>query len=231
VTGRRGRNRSPLLIAGVTLAFAAILLAWIAAPIAGSALTPASGGVGPSPAATPVTISGFSFQPSTISVNAQTSGSVSLSGGTAPYFLWFNNTPQGCAPPSIPVTTSSMQFQFNCQPSATGAFQVHLDVADSSTPAGHNSMSTSLTVNSNSGNGNGNNGGSGGSGGGGNGSSGFSLPSGLLQVALLLSLAFIGSMVALAAGMVATAVILSRRLRQLKEVLERTGPPPSSPPK
>ena len=177
------------------------------------------------PAVAPVGISSFSFQPSSVTVNSQTSGSVSISGGTPPYFLWFNNTPPNCGPQSTPVTTSSQPFQFNCQPSATGNYNVHLDIADSSSPAGHNSASASLTVNSNSGNGNGNNGGNG------SGTNGFSLPSGLFQVALLVSLAFVGSMVALAAGMVATAVILSRRLRQLKEVLERTIPPPANPPK
>ena len=175
------------------------------------------------PEVTPVSVVSFSFQPSSVTVNTQTSGSVSLSGGTSPYFLWFNNTPQNCNPPTTPVMTSSTQYPFNCQPSTPGHYNIHLDVADSSSPAGHSSMSASLTVTSNSGNGN--------NGGNGSGGSGFSFPSGLFQVALLLSIAFIGSMVALAAGMIATAVILSRRLRQLKETLERTSQPPPTQPK
>ncbi|MCI4318784.1 MAG: hypothetical protein L3K23_01455 [Thermoplasmata archaeon] len=224
---RRARTRTVFQRRCGALALTALLTLFIAGPIGGIVASPVVGRALAMPAATQVSITSFSFQPSSVSANSQTSGSVALSGGMAPYFLWFNNTPSNCAPTSNPVMISSQQYPFNCQPSSTGSFNIHLDVADSSSPAGHTSASTTLTVTSNSGNGNGN----GNNGGSGNGSSGFSFPSGLFQVALLLSIAFIGSMVALAAGMIATAVILSRRLRQLKEALERTGQLPSTPPK
>jgi hypothetical protein len=82
-----------------------------------------------------------------------------------------------------------------------------------------------LIVNSGGGGGNGNGNGSGS----GNGSSsGFSLPAGLISTLVLFGSIFIGAMVALAAGVIATAVLVSRGLRRLNETMKKTEEPPSS---
>ncbi|HYK94066.1 MAG TPA: hypothetical protein VEY07_08530 [Thermoplasmata archaeon] len=177
-------------------------------------------------AATPVSIPTFSFQPNPVSQGSTTSGTVTLSGGTSPYYLWFNSTPPGCNPPGSPTISSSTTFQFNCQPSASGSFNIHLDVTDSSSPVGHASRAVTLSVNSNSGN---NNNGSGNNNGGGGSNGSFSLPSGLLQLVFIVAVVFLAAMVAMAAGMVATAVAVSRRLRQINETLARSGTPPKDP--
>jgi len=44
---------------------------------------------------------------------------------------------------------------------------------------------------------------------------------------LLFGAVFIGAIVALAAGVIVMAVLLSRRLRQLNETMSRSNPPPS----
>lgn len=168
-------------------------------------------------AAPALSIASFSFNPSTIQANSSTQVSIQLSGGTPPFYAWLNNTPPGCQQGSVPEVTSNFSNSFSCSPTASGTFTVHLDVMDSAVPASKASRSATLTVNS----------GSGGGGGGGNGS--FSLPSGLLATVTLLALVFLGALVAIAAGTVATAVVLSRRLRQVKEALEKLQKPPESP--
>ncbi|MCI4346675.1 MAG: hypothetical protein L3K07_08010 [Thermoplasmata archaeon] len=176
-------------------------------------------------AASPVQVTGFFFSPSTLSAGTQGSGQVNLSGGTQPYYLWFNNTPPGCAPSSTPVTITTPSLQFNCNPSSAGSYHVHLDVLDSSVPRTHANQSTQLTVTSNGGNNNGN--GSGNNNGGnskGNGS--LSLPAGLLQLALIFGAVFLVSMLLIAAGTIATAVVLSRRLRQINETLAKSNAAP-----
>ncbi|MCI4342030.1 MAG: hypothetical protein L3K11_06655, partial [Thermoplasmata archaeon] len=170
--------------------------------------------------ATPVQVTSFSFQPSSLSVGTQASASVSLSGGNQPYYLWFNNTPPGCGPSAIPEMLNTPMFQYSCHPSATGNFQVHLDVLDSSAPRSHATQNASVMVNSNSGNGNNNNN-SGSSGGKGNGS--LSLPSGLQQLALIFGAVFLVAMLIIAAGTMATAVVVSRRLRQINETLAKVN--------
>jgi hypothetical protein len=168
-------------------------------------------------------ITSWSFSPNPVSAGTQTQGMVSLSGGTPPYFLWFNNTPPGCGPPTNPQTSSSPSFQFQCSPSSSGSYNnIHLDALDSAAPPNKASQSTSLTVNSNSGNGNG----SGGNGKGGSNSSSI-LPSGLLTILTYFVLIFMATMVIIAAGVLAIAVSVSRRLRQLNETLARTARAPN----
>jgi len=178
-------------------------------------------------ASTPVTITQFSLQPSSVNMGAQVNGTVGLSGGTAPYYLWFNNTPPGCAPPNNPEPTSSTTFTFQCNPSSTGSYLVHLDVVDSSVPVSKASQSASMNVRSSgNGNGNGNN-----SNNGGNGNTSLSslLPGGFLEIGIILVLVFMGAVVAIAAGVVAIAVLVPRRLRQLNETLAKSGLPPKEP--
>ena len=160
----------------------------------------------------------YSFNPTTVNVNNPTQGSYSITGGTSPFTVWVNNTPPGCGPQTNPFTSSSASSQFTCTPTSSGTYNVHLDVTDNVGNRG--SASATLTVNSGSGNGgNGNGNGTGSSG-------GFSLPPELMSMMLLFGAVFIGAIVALAAGVIVMAVLLSRRLRQLNETMSRSSPPP-----
>lgn len=219
----KAKSLFPIVFATTLLVVAS--LSGLAGPVRGGSIAPATISVAPPP---PLSVTGFTFQPGTISLGSQSNGSVLLNGGTAPYYLWFNTTPPGCAPPSVPVTSPSTQFTFLCHPSSSGSYSISLAVLDSSSPRQTASATGFLTVNSNGGTGgNGNNGGSGNNNG--NGSNGFSLPSGLLQVGLIVAIVFLASMVALAAGMIATAAMLSRRLRQLNETMAKANLPPKEP--
>jgi hypothetical protein len=171
-------------------------------------------------------ITTWSFSPNPVSAGTQTQGMVTLSGGTGPYHLWFNNTPPGCAPPTNPETSSSPSYQFPCSPSSSGNYNVHLDALDSAAPPNRASQTASLSVNSNTGNG------SGGGNHGGSSNSSSILPSGLLTILTYVILVFIATMVIIAAGVVAIAVMLSRRLRQLNETMAQTTRPsnPGKPP-
>jgi hypothetical protein len=174
----------------------------------------------------PVTITQFSFQPSSVNPGTQVTGTVGLSGGTTPYYLWFNNTPPGCTPMMNPETSSSTSVTFQCNPSSTGSYTVHLDVVDSSTPATKASQTATLNVESGSngnGNGNGNNSNNG------NNSLSSLIPSSFLTIGLILVVVFMGAIVAIAAGVVALAVLVPRRLRQLNENLAKAGLPPKEP--
>lgn len=62
---------------------------------------------------------------------------------------------------------------------------------------------------------------------GGNGS--FSLPSGLVTLALVGGLVFVILLVLIAAGVLALAVLTSRRLRQINETLAQLSAPPKGP--
>jgi hypothetical protein len=107
-----------------------------------------------------------------------------------------------------------------------GSYFVNLDVVDSSVPATKASQPASLNVatsNSENGNGNGNNSSNG------NNSLGSLIPSGFLAIALIIVLALIGAIIAIAAGVVALAVLVPRRLRQLNETLAKCGLPPQEP--
>jgi hypothetical protein len=112
------------------------------------------------------------------------------------------------------VSTPSLQF--NCTASSSGTYNVHLDALDSAAPPNKVSQTATLTVNSN---GNGGGGGGSGSNNGGGSNSSFQLPSSLLSMLLIFGLVFLGAIVALAAGVIATAVLVSRRLRQLTETM------------
>ncbi|HZY71062.1 MAG TPA: hypothetical protein VFF67_08830 [Thermoplasmata archaeon] len=189
-------------------------------------------------AAPTFSISSFTFSPNPISVNSQASVSIQLSGGNAPFYAWMNGTPPGCVQPSIPYVTSSSNPTFTCNPSSTGSYNIHLDVLDSSTPAAsHAQASTRLTVNSNGGN-NGN--GSGGNNNGNGSKGGFSLPTGLIGLATIFLVVFLAAFVALAAGVIATAVAVSRGLKRLNRTMAenrgtldvgRSPPTPPAPPK
>ncbi len=161
------------------------------------------------------------FSPSSVSVNTQTTGYVSISGGTSPFSLWLNNSPPGCTAPSTPYVESDAAFNFTCQPTSTGSYEVQLGVVDSEYNTG--SSGTSLSVTTGSGDQN--------SGSGGNNSSSnnsFSIPSGLLTLAILFGAVFLVAMIILAVGAVLTAVMVSRRLRQLTEAIEKANAPSGS---
>ncbi|MCI4363999.1 MAG: hypothetical protein L3K13_06855 [Thermoplasmata archaeon] len=208
---------------GALLALSLLLLASpLALPFASSHPGPVNAG----PlrvAATPVHVDAFSFMPGSLSVGTPTTASVSLSGGSQPFYLWFNNTPSGCSAPSSPETVSAPSFQYSCNPSSSGTYPVHLDVLDSSSPRSHATLNANLSVSSNSGS---NNNGSGNNGGNSKGNGSLSLPSGLQQLALIFGAVFLIAMLLIAAGTIATAVVLSRRLRQINETLAKSSPAP-----
>jgi uncharacterized membrane protein YgcG len=174
-------------------------------------------------------IASFAFSPAQTPADNEIQGMVSLSGGKALFYLWFNGTAPGCGPSSNPVTLSGPSMQFNCTPSSPGSYSVHLDAVDSASPPDKASQTAPLTVtNSNNGNGNGgssgtngSNGGNGSTGGGSNG--GFQIPSTLITMLMLFGIVFLASIVALAAGMIAVAVLVSRRLRQLTETMAKVN--------
>jgi len=74
---------------------------------------------------------------------------------------------------------------------------------------------------------NSNNNGNGSNNSGGNGS--FSLPSGLLTLALIGGLLFVVLLALIAGGVLALAVTTSRRLREINDTLSRMNPPPKGP--
>ncbi len=157
----------------------------------------------------------LSFSPNPTSVNSQTQIQVSISGGSPPYLLWFNASIPGCTPPSQPFQQNQSVDSYPCHPASTGTFNAHLDVAD---PAGdHGSASATLNVPGGSNGGSGS-GGSGSS----NGTGGLNL-SGLqdfLGPLMIAGFVFLGSTVAIAASAVALAVLVPRRLKQIRKALE-----------
>ncbi|MCI4347495.1 MAG: hypothetical protein L3J97_02605 [Thermoplasmata archaeon] len=188
---------------------------------------PGTGRIGPlaTPGSGPLQVVSFSFSPGSVASGSPTQGMIQLSGGVTPYRAWMNNSPPGCQSNTVPYVTSNSTTTFSCHPNGPGTFQVHLDVVDSGSPVSRVSSSATLQVNSNNGNGNSN--GSGKS----NGSGGFSLPSGLFGVLTIFAVVFLGAMIAVAAGVIAVAVSVSRRLRQINETLAaqsstRINPPP-----
>lgn len=167
-------------------------------------------------------ITSFSYSPGTSTVGSQVQGNIQVSGGTTPYHAWLNNTPPGCQPSMVPYVTSNASTTFGCRPSSAGTYNVHLDVLDSAAPPARASQTASLTVNSNSGNGNGSGNGSGKSNG-----SGFSLPAGLLPLLTTFVFVFLGAIVALAAGVIAVAVSISRGMRKLNATIAAQQKPTS----
>lgn len=184
------------------------------APVAAAAPAGA-GGVAPTTLPLAIGIANFHFSPNQISQGSSTQGSFTITGGTPPFYLWVNNSAPGCAPPANPFETSNTSMSFSCSPSGTGNFNVHLDVVDSATPAGHASAQAQLTVNPSSSGGGGSSGNNTGNG------SGLNLPAGLFQVALLFGIVVLASIIAIAAGTIAIAVSVSRRLRQINETLAK----------
>lgn len=176
-------------------------------------------------AATPVSIVSINFAPNPVAQGSSLSISVTLSGGTPSYYLWVNGTPPGCSPSTQPLLQNGLTAQFNCVPTATGSFSVHLDVSDSSVPTSRAFQSSPLTVTPGGG-GNNNNNGSG------NGTGGFSLPSGLLPALLLFGLFGIVTVVIIAGSLLAMAILIPRRIRQLTAAIERQTPkePAAKPP-
>ncbi|MCI4349556.1 MAG: hypothetical protein L3J93_05000 [Thermoplasmata archaeon] len=174
----------------------------------------------------------FSFSPNPVNSGSSTQYSVTISGigATSPFYLWFNSTPQGCQSGSNPTTANSASYSGSCNPSSSGSFTVQLGVVDSnSTVQHHGSAMASLTVNSNGGN---NNGGSG-SKSGNNSNGSFNLLNGLggvFSILILFAAVFLGALIAIAAGTIATAAVVSRRLRQINETLKQTIPPTQTKP-
>src|SRR2546428_11807200 len=170
-------------------------------------------------AAAPFSVS-FSWSPSTVNPNSQTQGMVSFSGGAVPFKVWLNQTPPGCAPSQVPLVTSNYSNSWQCTPTASGTYDVHLDAVDST--GTRESATATLTVQTGGGGG----GGGGGSGGTGNGTNPLSGLQDLLPTFFAFAIIFLGSLVALAAGVIAMALLVSRRLRQLTEAMKgsRDGP-------
>lgn len=189
---------------------------------------PALAGSNPLQASATLGVS-LSFSPNPVTQFAPTTGSYAISGGTAPFTIWMNGTPSGCYPPGNPFTTSNASDTFTCSPSVTGTFYVHVDVHDSAGNAG--STQTTLTVSSGSG-------GSGGSGSGtGNNTGGIDLSflQNLLPVLMITGILFLGSVVAIAVSSVALAILVPRRLKQLRKAIEgqpirKTDVPATPPP-
>ena len=169
--------------------------------------------VGRPVAAAPFTVS-FSWSPSTVSANSQTQGMVTFSAGAVPFKVWLNQTPPGCAPQQVPFVTSNYSESWQCTPTASGTYNVHLDAVDNT--GTKESATATLTVQS----------GGGGGSGSGNGTNPLSGLNDLLPTFFAFAFIFLGSLVALAVGVIAMALLVSRRLRQLTEAMKggRAGP-------
>ena len=165
-------------------------------------------------AAAPFGVS-FTWSPSTVTVNMPTQGMVTFSGGATPFRVWLNQTPPGCAPQQIPFVTSNYSESWNCSPTSSGTYDVHLDAVDNT--GTRQSATATLTVQSGGGNG---------GGGGGNGTNPLSGLQDLLPIFYTFAIIFLGSLVALAVGVMLMAMLVSRRLRQLTEAMKggRAGP-------
>jgi hypothetical protein len=214
-----------VVIIAVAIALA-MLMPWSGIASTSHRTSPIVPGLGVA-SGSPISNLNFNFQPSTVSVDGQVTVNVTFTGGTPGYYLWFNSTPAGCSPSGDPQTTPSSSYEIHCRPTSSGVFTTHLDVLDSASPPSKASATATLSVTSggsNNKNGNGSNNNSGGSG---NGS--FSLPSGLYTIALFGGVAFLGALVAIAAGTIATAAMVSRGLRQVNETLQKLIPPPDKP--
>lgn len=170
----------------------------------------------------------LSFSPNPVSPGSQTQIQVSISGGSPPYLLWFNSSIPGCNPPSQPMQQTSPTASYSCNPTTPGTFGAHLDVADSA--GNHGSASANLNVQS---------GGSGGNNAG-NGTGGIDLTAlqNLLPVLMITGIVFLGSVVAIAVSFVAMAVLIPRRLKQLRNAIQANPlapaaakPPAAEPPK
>jgi hypothetical protein len=110
------------------------------------------------------------------------------------------------------MTTQNPSGTFSCTPTVTGNFDIHVDVQDS----GGNSGSTQVTLSVTGGS-------SGGSGSGtGNNTGGIDLSflQNLLPVVMITGILFLGSTVAIAVSAVALAILVPKRLKQLRKAIE-----------
>ncbi|MGA8542583.1 MAG: zinc ribbon domain-containing protein [Thermoplasmata archaeon] len=197
----------------------ALLLLGIVSGASGSASRPPTAALTTlTPSAGSLMITQFSFSPSSLSVDTETQGTISLSGGTAPFDLWLNNSAPGCGPPTNPYVTSNTTTMFHCSPTSTGMYTVHLDVLDSATPTDKASQSTTLTVNSNNGNGNGGGSGNNSNNNNSGNNSGFNLSSlgPLLDYGLIGAIVVLALLVTIAVGVIWTGVGVRRLSRQPK---------------
>src|SRR5437867_7626571 len=169
----------------------------------------------------------LSFAPNPVPAGTQTQISLSFtSGGSTPFTVWVNGSAPGCAPPTQPFTTPNYTNNFPCTPSSSGSYNVHLDAIDSS---GYKaSTSNTLTVSTGGGGCTSNCGGSGS----GNSTGGFAIPDSLVATMFMFVMIFFAGLFALAGGVIAMAVLISRRLRQLTEAMKppEQAPPESKPP-
>jgi len=98
----------------------------------------------------------LAFSPNPVSVDTQTQGTITISGGTTPFFVWINGTmPNGCQPQTQPMQINSLPYNFQCTPTQTGQYNPSVDAADNAGDRG--STSASLTVQSSGGGNGGNN--------------------------------------------------------------------------
>ncbi len=182
-----------------------LLLAIVLAPAALAASVP------PQPAATLGV--NLNFSPNPVSVGSQTQIQISISGGSIPYYLWFNASIPGCSPSSQPIQMNQSSSSFPCNPTSSGSFPAHVDVSDNA--GDHGSASATLSVQSSGGN-------TGGTGGTGNNTGGIDLSflNNLLPIVMITGILFLGSTVAIAVSAVALAVLVPRRLKQIRKALE-----------
>src|SRR2546421_8430994 len=144
----------------------------------------------------------FSYSPSTTAANSQTQGMVTFSGGSLPFRVWLNQTPPGCDPGTQPFVTSTYSNSWNCTPTTSGTYNVQLEAYDNT--GTKQTATATLTVQSgggNNGNGNGN----------GSGTNPLAGLDTVLPTLFIFAFVFLGALVALAAGVVAMAGVLSRR--------------------
>ncbi|HXQ79295.1 MAG: zinc ribbon domain-containing protein [Thermoplasmata archaeon] len=170
---------------------------------AGAAHTPIAARVAVvSGANSPLTINSLTVSPDPVSEGSQFSVDVQVSGGQAPYIYNWGPVPGGCPNPG---NTAS----WGCTISSSGEYSVGVNVGDSG--SNHTSASRTFNVTSNGGSGNG--GGKSGNSNG-NGSNGFNLSSfgPFLLYGLIAGLVVFALLIILTVGVIAIAVILSRRL-------------------
>ena len=152
----------------------------------------------------------FSYSPSTTAANSQTQGMVTFSGGAVPFKVWLNQTPPRCDPGTQPFVTSTYTNSWNCTPTTAGTYNVLLDAVDNTGTRVQTAATLTVQSGGNSGNGNGN----------GSGTNPLAGLDTVLPTLFIFAFVFLWALVALAAGVVAMAVLVSRRLRELTEAMK-----------
>jgi len=135
---------------------------------------------------------------------------VTFSGGAVPFKVWLNQTPPGCDPGTQPFVTSTYTNSWNCTPTTAGTYNVLLDAVDNTGTRVQTAATLTVQSGGNSGNGNGN----------GSGTNPLAGLDTVLPTLFIFAFVFLWALVALAAGVVAMAVLVSRRLRQLTEAMK-----------